>query len=225
VIETVRSSGKRVSRRKLDVRRGIEPYVEDEEILELTGSDGRPRVRVVTLPAPLIVLGKGSDPEGELELDLCLADGIPLQRRRGGGCAVVLDPGCVLVSTAIRAAGIGHNKAHFGRLTDWMTDALATIGFPNIKGDGISDLVLGDRKVAGTCLYRRKDLLLYSASLLVTPDVERMERYLAHPPREPAYRRGRAHRDFVGGLVKDAGTSDAAMVAEQLSAALLPMEL
>jgi hypothetical protein len=27
-----------------------------------------------------------------------------------------------------------------------------------------------------------------------------MERYLAHPPREPGYRRGRRHRDFVGSI-------------------------
>jgi lipoate-protein ligase A len=41
---------------------------------------------------------------------------------------------------------------------------------------------------------------LYSATLLVDPDLDLVERYLAHPPREPEYRRGRPHRDFMGRL-------------------------
>ena len=62
---------------------------------------------------------------------------------------------------------------------------------------GISDLALGDRKVGGSAIYREKGLLYYSTTLLIEPDVEGMERWLAHPPREPEYRAGRGHGEFV----------------------------
>jgi len=33
--------------------------------------------------------------------------------------------------------------------------------------------------------------------LLLDADLMLMDRYLKHPPREPAYRQGRSHLDFV----------------------------
>ena len=175
----------------------IAPYELEDDLLAAVRESGPARVRVYAVERPVVVLGRGSRPEVELELESCLADGIPLQRRRGGGCSVVLDPGNVLVAAALPAPGIGDNMRHFDRLCRWLIDGLAEIGVPGVERAGISDLVLGDRKVAGCCIYRRKDLLLYSAALLVEPDVALMERYLSHPPREPDYRRGRRHRDFV----------------------------
>jgi len=215
----------KTSSRNDRVEFGIVPYTLDDDVLAQTARDGASRVQVYTVPQPLVVLGRGSDPEAELRLENCRADRVPLTRRRGGGCAVVLDPGVVLVAIAVRAPGIGNNKAHFDRLTDWMVEGLDSIGITNIKGDGISDLVLDDRKVAGSCIYRRKDLLLYSASLLVKPDLDGMERYLAHPPREPEYRRGRTHRDFVRGLADGRGETSVDDFARALRSALSPILL
>ena len=50
---------------------------------------------------------------------------------------------------------------------------------------------------SGSCIYRTRGLLYYSTTLLLDPDLELVERYLPHPPREPEYRRGRPHRDFM----------------------------
>lgn len=222
MIETVHTKRKRANQRDSDRKYSIEPYVEDDGIANLVAADGRCRVRVYVVPRPVVVLGRGSDPEVELALDACREDGVPLQRRRGGGCAVVIDPGCVLVATALRVPGIGRNQEYFDRLTRWMVEGLERIGVPDIEGDGISDLVLGDRKVAGTCIYRRKDLLLYSASLLVSPDIDAMERWLAHPPREPAYRRGRGHRAFVRPL-REIGAGSARELRDGLERTLNPL--
>jgi lipoate-protein ligase A len=63
-----------------------------------------------------------------------------------------------------------------------------------------SDLALEDRKIAGACIYRARGLLFYTVSLLVQPQIGLMERYLQHPPREPAYRQGRRHAEFVTSL-------------------------
>jgi lipoate-protein ligase A len=81
---------------------------------------------------------------------------------------------------------------------------------------GISDLARDDRKVGGACIYRSRGLLYYSATVLVDPDITRITRYLAHPPREPDYRRGRAHADFVLGLAAHGEVHSAAELEARL---------
>jgi lipoate-protein ligase A len=198
----------------------LEPYVEDDELVEGTRLDGGPRHRVYRLPRPTVVLGRGSKPDVELQLEACLADGVPLQRRRGGGCSVLVDPGNVIVSVVLPVIGLGGSLQHFDRITRWIAAALAALGVDGVHREGPSDLALGERKVGGACIYRAKDLLYYSATLLVEPEVGLMERYLRHPPREPGYRAGRGHGEFVRGV-----GGDAAELAGALRRCLAPIGL
>jgi lipoate-protein ligase A len=145
-------------------------------------------------------MGIGSQPDRELDLAACIRDRLPLYKRRGGGCSVILDLGNVVVSAVFRVKGIADTHRYFKVATEWMISALQQLGFDRVVQGGTSDLVLNDRKIGGSCVYRSKDFLYYSASLLVAPSIELCERYLKHPPREPAYRRGRLHRDFMGRL-------------------------
>jgi lipoate-protein ligase A len=198
-------------------------WSQDEDLVAATAADGRPRVRVARPARAEIVLGRGSREDLELALDAVRADGAPVSRRRGGGCAVVLDPGNVVVSLALPAPGIGDNPRWFRRITDWLVAALARLGHDGLRQEGVSDLAQGDRKVGGSALYRSKGLLYYSTTLLAAPDTAAMERWLAHPPREPAWRRGRAHRDFVGALAPAAGPEElAAALRATLDPAAIP---
>lgn len=172
-------------------------YDFEDQLWQATADDGKPRRMVYTVPKPMVVLGRGSKPDIELNLDECSTDAVTVLRRRGGGCSVVLDPGNVLVAASLAAEGIGDNLAYFNRLNRWLLKGLESIGEHRVQIDGISDLVIGDRKIGGTCIYRARGVLLYSASLLVEPDLTLIDRYLRHPPREPGYRRGRAHREFL----------------------------
>ena len=74
-------------------------YDLDDDLLAATGSDGRHRVRVRRYPGVAVVLGRASKPELELHLSAIEEDGVAVLRRTGGGCAVVVDPGNVLVSS------------------------------------------------------------------------------------------------------------------------------
>lgn len=201
----------------------------DDHLLDQVRSDDRPRMQVTLPPHPMVVLGRGSRIDAELDLAACLRDEVPLYRRRGGGCAVVLDPGNVVVSVVLPVPGFGDNQAHFRRISDWLIAALERTGFQGITQDGISDLVLADRKIAGACIYRPPGLLYYSASLLAAPRIELMGRYLLHPPREPSYRRQRPHDEFVGQLLEDSAgvnaAAGAATVAEQLRRGLDLLQL
>ncbi len=203
----------------------IRAWTFDDAFCDTARSAGGVHVRIARPPGAMVVLGAGSRPAVELDLDACAADGVALYRRRGGGCAVVLDPGNVIVSVAYPAPGFGRNQAHFDAISAWLIDGLAAAGCPGVRTAGVSDLVVGDRKVAGACLQRARDLLYYSAALLVDANLARLERWLRHPPREPDYRAGRRHRDFVSNLASLRPVSGAAELAAALEATLRPERL
>ncbi len=179
-------------------------YAGDDHLVEATRSTDRPALGVHRPGGVMVVLGRGSDPLAELDAARCAADDVPVVRRPGGGCAVVLDPGNLVVSVSLPVQGLGRIRSHFDALTRWLVRGLERNGVTGVARDGVSDLVLDDRKVGGSCIARSRGLLLFSSTILVEPRVDLMERYLAHPPREPGYRRARRHRDFVGRIGGDA---------------------
>lgn len=198
----------------------IAPYDLDDAFVTQALKDGRARARCYVAPGPLVVLGRGSKPEIELNIAAIEADGVPVVRRAGGGCAVVLDPGNVIVSVVLPAAGLTETRLWFNTCTQWLIAALSACGIDGVTTDGVSDLVLGDRKIAGSCVHRMKGLVYFSASLLVTADVGPISLYLAHPPREPAYRNARPHADFVTTLASAGFVVTPGTLAPRLEAIL-----
>lgn len=196
------------------------PYDTDDALVASVRADRTPRVAVYAVDETMVVLGRGSDAAVELARGPIDAHGVPIRRRRGGGCSVVLDPGNVVASVVFPTRGFTENQAWFDAITRWMIGAFERIGIEGVYHDGISDLVLGDRKVGGSCIHRTVDSLYYSVSLLVQPDIEQVEDYLRHPPKEPDYRRGRSHRDFMGSLAEFPVAADVATFVRALRAAL-----
>jgi lipoate-protein ligase A len=195
-----------------------EAFRADDALFAATRDDGQPRVAIYRPDSIQVVLGRGSKPELEIHAERCRADGIQVLRRRGGGCTVLLDPGDVIVSVCLHAPGIGENKRWFSFINERLLGALVDLGAKGLRQAGISDLALGEKKVAGCSLHRSRDTLYYSASLLVDPRIELMQRYLKHPPREPDYRKGRTHEQFVTSLKSLLGDPD--RVEEGLSSLL-----
>ncbi len=56
------------------------------------------------------------------------------------------------------------------------------------------------RKFSGNSLRVKRRHLLYHGTLLFDFDLELIARCLKHPPREPDYRAGRPHAEFVANL-------------------------
>lgn len=154
---------------------------------------------------------------------------MPLLRRRGGGCAVVLDPGNLVCSLVLPLAGVGEITRAFAVISEVMIATLAAVGIADVRQEGVSDLVVGQQKLGGSCIWRTRGLVYYSTTLLVDPQIELIERYLPHPPREPEYRRGRVHRDFLTSLRALGHTTSAdalaAVLAPALTAAVAPNPL
>jgi lipoate-protein ligase A len=68
---------------------------------------------------------------------------------------------------------------------------------PDVQLAGTSDLVRRDRKFSGNSLRCRREHLLYHGTVLYDFPLPWISRFLRHPPRQPAYRRQRAHAAFV----------------------------
>jgi lipoate-protein ligase A len=169
----------------------------------------------------MVVIGKGSHPEQELVWQNVAADGVPVLRRESGGCAVVISPDMLAISCLVEHPDGHGSHEYFRRFNQMIINALESLGVSRLRMDGISDIVLGDRKVAGSSIYRNKDILLFHAILNLRGPVDIFERYLRFPPRQPDYRQGRAHGDFVTSLQAqgysiDARSFEAALRAEWL---------
>lgn len=152
--------------------------------------------------SPLVVLGASNVLEGEVHEAHCREDDVPVLKRYGGGGTVLLYSGSLVVSLGTWVKQHYQNKLYFQALNQAVIGALAT-RWPALDAlgqNGLSDITFGDKKVAGTSLFRSRNYLLYQASILADLDVIAIQRYLKHPTKEPDYRAGRDHRSFLTSL-------------------------
>jgi len=180
----------------------IGPYDLDDTLLPAARDTGTPQLALYQYDRVAVVVGRGGDPQREVDLAAAARSGVPVLRRPGGGCAVVLDRGNLVVSLALPLPGLGAIRSAFNAISDWMIAGLSACGVSPVTQRGISDLAVADRKLGGSCIYRTRGLLYYSSTLLVAPDLTLIDQFLPHPVREPDYRRGRSHRDFLTSLVE-----------------------
>jgi len=76
--------------------------------------------------------------------------------------------------------------------------------------------MVGNRKAGGVALKRRRRALLLHGTILTEADIEVLARTLRHPSREPHYREGRTHEEFLINL----GPVDEKLFAAKLTALL-----
>jgi lipoate-protein ligase A len=169
----------------------------DRDLLEWVKTSNLPKFSIYPFPFKALVAGRGSNLAKEMRLPLCMEDNIPVYRRMGGGCSVFLDPGNLIVSIAFPARGFSGIQRLFNQCNGWLIKGFNAMGLTGLYQDGVSDLVINNCKVGGSCFYRSKGFGYYSAAILVSPDLRLMEKYLPLPPRQPGYRKNRSHREFV----------------------------
>jgi lipoate-protein ligase A len=132
----------------------------------------------------------------------CALDGIPILRRNSGGGTVLLGSGCLLFSLILRyersdeLREIGSSYCHIFRR---IRAALAPV-VADVECAGTSDLTIHGRKFSGNAQQRKRAALLHHGTLLYQFDLERVARYLHPPERQPEYRAGREHADFLMNL-------------------------
>lgn len=164
----------------------------DEALLDLCEANGGPGIlRFWEAREHFIVLGYSNKARTEAHLDRARQDNIPILRRCTGGGAVLQGPGCLNYSLILP---ITDQVSETNRSI--MQRHAAALG-NGVEVRGHSDLTLGDLKFSGNAQRRKRQYLLFHGSFLLNLDIERIERLLPMPPREPDYRHHRAHREFL----------------------------
>lgn len=145
----------------------------------------------------VVVLSSSNKLEIEANVEECSKHNIPILRRKGGGGTVVLGKGCLILTFAFYAKNVFGNNKYFQIINQLWINALIEAGCQNLTQNGISDICVNNKKIAGTSIFRKKHLLVYQGSLLVDPDMNLISKLLAHPSKEPEYRQGRKHNEFL----------------------------
>ena len=172
----------------------------DEALIESceTGIEGGFNEGILRLWSPttyFVVMGYGNHFEREVNVNWCREHSIPVLRRISGGGAVLQGPGCLNFSLILSA------QITIGKLNAFVLNkhrsALETIFGSNVTVEGISDIAYCGKKVSGNAQRWKKNFVLFHGTFLLNFDLSLIEKVLHHPSKEPKYRAGRSHLDFV----------------------------
>jgi lipoate-protein ligase A len=152
--------------------------------------------------APTVVLGAACRLESDVFESNCLKANVTIVRRSSGGGTVLLGPGCLLYSLVLayeRSPQLQQINPSYDFVLGAVADALRPIA-PDIAKVGVSDLAVKERKVSGNAQHRKRNYLLHHGTLLYGFDAALVRHYLAIPSRQPDYRSGRDHGEFLTNL-------------------------
>lgn len=150
-----------------------------------------------------VVVGYGNCVGQEVNVEACRQDGVSVFRRISGGGTVLQGPGCLNYSLVLPAtadgplAGITTTNRY---IMQCHAAALTTLLGQPVSVRGFTDLTLGQLKFSGNSQRRHRRFLMFHGTFLLDFDLGQIERLLRFPSRQPDYRQGRAHRDFLTNL-------------------------
>lgn len=181
----------------------------DEALLLEADAGGMPveSIRIWQFDRPVVVLGRSSKVDAEVNRKYCDSEGIPIMRRCSGGATIVGGPGCLMYSIVasqktypeLSKIDAAHDHV-MGRVVSAIRRQL-----PDVQRQGICDVTYRNRKCSGNSLRIAREHLLYHGTILYDADLTLLARCLRHPPRQPDYRQRRDHDDFVTNIPVEAG--------------------
>jgi len=179
----------------------------DEALLELMESAPASNdcLRVWEARQHFVVLGHSNRLLSNANLAACNADRIPILRRISGGGTVLQGPGCLNYSLILNIdrRQLKNIKDTFAFVLERHRDVAGEFCGATSRIEGISDITRDGLKFSGNAQYRKSYFALVHGTFLLNFDLALIEKYLPVPARQPAYRQGRAHSEFITNLRLD----------------------
>lgn len=157
-------------------------------------------LRLWESPVSFVALGSTGRLSDEVHSEECRREGIPVLRRSSGGGTVLAGPGCLCFSLVLSLDRRPELRDIHGSYRAILTRIATCFAAEGLAHRGISDLAIDGRKISGNAQRRKSRVLLHHGTLLYDFDLQRMERFLGDPPRQPDYRAGRTHGEFTMNL-------------------------
>ena len=171
-----------------------------------------------------IVLGRANKAEDAVFVEKAKNDNIEILIRPSGGGTVILTPHTLVIALKISVkTGLNVHK-YFRIINSQIILALSKLGIDKLSLKGISDIAINDKKILGSSMYKRKDAIFYHAVLNISEPVETIEEYLKYPDREPDYRNGRSHINFVTSIRDENYNLQQNQISESINERLLEFE-
>lgn len=152
--------------------------------------------------SPVIVVGQSNSPDKYVFMEKALMEGLPVMKRPSGGETVVLTPRMLIISLVLKNTNLPRSQDFFSRINNLLIPELIDSGLSGVNYRGISDLAVNDKKIMGSSIYRKPGMLFYHAVLNYEESPDYIASFLKHPAREPEYRKGRSHSEFVTTMKK-----------------------
>lgn len=162
-----------------------------------------------------VVLGYSRRMAGDVLVDACAKDEVPILRRYSGGGTILQGPGCLNYSLILRTQQTGPFSTITGTTSAILQHHAGVLKFLSGKRIGIegeSDLTMEGRKFSGNAQRRLAKYLLFHGTFLLDFDLKKIERYLSVPDRQPAYRAHRLHGEFLRNISVDPDSLKQALI-------------
>ncbi|MBP6453724.1 hypothetical protein SDC9_31170 [bioreactor metagenome] len=149
-----------------------------------------------------IVLGRSNNVENALIKENVLQDDLIVMQRPSGGETVILTPSTLVFSIKFPLLKRVDPQILFKTINNSLIEEFISAGVEGVYSKGISDLSIENQKIMGSSMYLKDNQYFYHAVLNISEDPALFSRYLKHPGKEPDYRKGRSHSEFVTSLWK-----------------------
>jgi lipoate-protein ligase A len=168
-------------------------------VVAAEGGTGGPTLRIWELSERAVVLGASGRMTEDVDVEACRADGVAIARRSSGGGTVLIGPGALNFTVVLAVDADPRLKAVDTTqlyVLERTAEALRALG-PDVQVRGSGDLTLNGRKFSGSAQRRLKNFVMVHASLLYNIGAAEIAHYLRTPRRQPEYRAGRSHDEFL----------------------------
>lgn len=162
---------------------------------------------------PVVVVGRNGRTSDEVIADACDADGVSVLRRFSGGGAVLLAAGCLSYAVAVPVDANPHLADVAASFRFLLGRIVSVLALPGLRMEGHADIAIDGRKVSGNAQRRGRRALIQHGTLLYDFDPVLAARYLKEPARQPVYRAGRRHAEFMANLPFDSATMRARLAS------------
>ena len=177
----------------------------DEAILEAAeaGEIQNEVVRIWCPDTPIVVLGRSSKHEQEVNLGYCESQQIPVIRRCSGGATILTAADCLMYAVLLRKNS-RRELQNLDTTHDFVIErirrAIENCGVET-QMQGTCDVTIDNRKVSGNALRYKRQWLIYHGTLICQGmDLSLISNCLGTPARQPDYRNGREHENFLAAM-------------------------